>query len=855
MKTFYETPNACFQAGARRSSRVVRAGSMLLLLFLAVAHGYAQTPPAASVSTKVQVPASMRTAPFNVDRYLTVPPNFSIAVYARVSKARFMAVAPNGALLVSQPSTGKVVLVRPNSGGDPIISDFATGLRNPHDIVFHTINNVTYVYIAESHQINRYTYTAGDLTAQNRQIVISGLPDASTPELQGNYGHQLKNIAIDGNHKLYVSIASTCNACVEDTKSDPIRGAIYQYNADGTGRRLFAQGLRNAEGLAFVPGTNRLWVVVNNRDNIAYPFNNDFDGNGTNDYGRVMTSYVDNHPPEEFTYVQDGGNYGWPFCNPNPDQTLDNMPFDRDYEFNRDGQVDCNGMTRISRGIQAHSAPLGVTFMGGTNFASPYRNGAASALHGSWNRSVKTGYKVVYFPWNATSQTPTTQLDLVTGFLGSDQSVLGRPVDVAVDLKGDMLISDDYNGTIYKLSYLGTPETLRTPENPTSTVAGLNYQYYHGTYSQLPDFNALTPVKAGTVGNFDLSPRTQDDYFAIRYTGYVSVPTDGQYTFYTTSDDGSRLFIGNQLVVDNDGIHGAQERSGTIGLKAGKHALSVAFFERIGAQQTLTVSYQGPGVSKQLVPASALSYVPAPATAGLQATYYNSMDLSGSAVLSRTDANVDVDWGNGSPASVVNVDRFSARWTGQVQAPVSGSYVFSTVSDDGVRLWVNGQQVINNWTDHPPTTNQSAAVNLVAGQKYDIRLEYFENGGGAVCRLRWSYPGQAAQAIPTTALSQSSAAAALRARPTSASLATQEITVFPNPAGNQATLSFVVDRAQEVSVQVTDVLSRVVISTTKAATSGANSIELSTAALKAGTYVVTIRKAGDPLSTRLVIAR
>lgn len=425
-------------------------GASLAIAIHLLTPATAAIPPGATVSTKVQVPSSMRSAPFDTDQYLKVPPNFSIAVYARINKPRFMVVAPNGDLLVSQPSTGKVLLVRPNGSGTPLIVDFAIGLRNPHDLVFHTIGTTTYLYISESHQINRFVYKSGDTIAQNRQIVVSGLPDNSTPELMGNYGHQLKNIALGADHKLYVSIASTCNACLSDTTSNPIRGAIYQYNADGTNRRLFARGLRNAEGLAFVPGTNKLWVVVNNRDNIAYPFDDD-----SGNYGKVITSYVDNHPPEEFTQVRDGGNYGWPFCNPNPDTSngSNNMPFDRDYQFNADGHVNCATMDRISKGIQAHSAPLGLTFLQDTKFPSLYRSGVVVGLHGSWNRQKKTGYDVAYFPWDSTASRPGSRLSLVTGWLNTTtQQIWGRPVDMVVDPQGHLLISDDYSGTIYKLT-------------------------------------------------------------------------------------------------------------------------------------------------------------------------------------------------------------------------------------------------------------------------------------------------------------------------------------------------------------------------------------------------------------------
>jgi len=404
----------------------------------------------AAVSTKVSVPASMRYSPFNVDRYLNIPSGFSISVLARVGGARFMAVAPNGDLLVSQPGSGKLVLVRPNPAGDPTIHDFATGLRSPHDIVFHMIGSTTYVYISESTQIDRYIYYPGDTSAHDRQVVVAGLPDASTPELRGSYAHALKNIAIDSNDKLYVSIGSSCNVCTSDGVANPVRAAIYQYNADGTGARLFARGLRNAEGIRLVPGTTDLWAVVNNRDNIAYAADD-----GTGQYGQVIQAYVDNHPPDEFTRVRDGGNSGWPYCNPNPDTPagLDNMPFDRDYQLNRDGHFDCGSMNRIDKGIQAHSAPLGLLFLQDTNFDVAFRTGAIVCLHGSWNRAAKTGYKVVFFPWGNAGQGPGDQEDFITGWLDdATQQEWGRPVAATVDQQGNMYVSDDASGTIYKLT-------------------------------------------------------------------------------------------------------------------------------------------------------------------------------------------------------------------------------------------------------------------------------------------------------------------------------------------------------------------------------------------------------------------
>ncbi|MGI8746946.1 MAG: NPCBM/NEW2 domain-containing protein, partial [Deinococcus sp.] len=162
-------------------------------------------PPGASVNVTVGVPASMRAAPFDVPRTLRVPPGFAVSVYTRINQARFMAALPNGDLLVSQPSTGKVLLVRPNAAGEGVVSDFAGGLTNPHDLVLDTQNGVTYLYLAESNRISRSVYQPGDTTRRAASVIISGLPDGSTPELKGAYAHALKNIALDGNHRLYVS--------------------------------------------------------------------------------------------------------------------------------------------------------------------------------------------------------------------------------------------------------------------------------------------------------------------------------------------------------------------------------------------------------------------------------------------------------------------------------------------------------------------------------------------------------------------------------------------------------------------------------------------------------------------------
>ena len=155
---------------------------------------------------------------------------------------------------------------------------------------------------------------------------------------------------------------------------------------------------------------------------------------------------------------------------------------------------------------------------------------------------------------------------------------------------------------------------------------------------------------------------------------------------------------------------------------------------------------------------------------GLRGTYFNNKTLTAPSALVRTDATLNFDWGSGSYASGQPSDNFSARWDGQVEAPVSGSYTFTTTSDDGVRLWVNGVQIINNWTDHAPTDN-SGTITLTAGARYNLVLEFYENGGGAVSKLDWAYPGQTRQNVPQSRLYPATGGGSAPSAPTGLSAA------------------------------------------------------------------------------------
>jgi YVTN family beta-propeller protein len=148
----------------------------------------------------------------------------------------------------------------------------------------------------------------------------------------------------------------------------------------------------------------------------------------------------------------------------------------------------------------------------------------------------------------------------------------------------------------------------RSPDQPASTSPGLQYTYYEGQWEQLPDFGVLRPVKSGVAPGIDIeSLKGRDNGWGLVYIGYVEVPADGLYTFFVNSDDGSKLFLGDSLLVSNDGSHGALEKSGDAVLKAGKHRMKLLYFENTG-DEVLGLSYQGPGIPKRHVPASSFSH-------------------------------------------------------------------------------------------------------------------------------------------------------------------------------------------------------------------------------------------------------
>jgi glucose/arabinose dehydrogenase len=233
----------------------------------------------------------------------------------------------------------------------------------------------------------------------------------------GGGGHWTRTIVFGADSAMYVSVGSSCNLCVEQSSD---RAAVLRFNEDGSGKRVYASGLRNAVGLAVEPSTGALWAAQTERDQLPPDH--------------------ENLPPEEINILTDGGDYGWPYCYgdrvPNP-------------EFNDAAR--CARTIPPAAKLQAHSAPLGLSFLTrATLLPEEYRTDLLVAYHGSWNRDTPTGAKVVRV--HVSGGQPGAVEDLVTGWQRADGSRWGRPVDVVVASDGSVMISDDTGDAIYRLS-------------------------------------------------------------------------------------------------------------------------------------------------------------------------------------------------------------------------------------------------------------------------------------------------------------------------------------------------------------------------------------------------------------------
>jgi len=346
-----------------------------------------------------------------LEKRMVLPDGFSIGLFADgIRNARFLRFTPAGDLLVSSPREGAVFLLERDANGDGRadgVRKLLDGLDAPHGLVFVG----DWLYVAETGAIVRVRFDAAARTVAGKpELVIGGLP------VGGN--HWTKTLGYGPDGWLYVSIGSSCNVCLED---DPSRATIARLQPDGTGFELYATGLRNAVGFDWRPADGALYATDNGRDLLG-----------------------DDFPPCELDRIEPGRFYGWPFVNgmgvPDPD-------------FGGQGGVKAAGAVPPAHAFGAHTAPLGVRFYRGSAFPERYRGQAFVALHGSWNRTAKSGYKVVLLEWPADGG-PIIESDFVTGF-EQDGDVIGRPVDVQEGPDGALYISDDFGGAVYRVVYAG----------------------------------------------------------------------------------------------------------------------------------------------------------------------------------------------------------------------------------------------------------------------------------------------------------------------------------------------------------------------------------------------------------------
>jgi len=341
-------------------------------------------------------------APMDGGTDLTVAEGYRVDVYASgLGNIRFLAITSGGDLFVSRPRTGEVLRLAADHNGDglPDAQEVVlAGLTRPHGLALRE----NHLYVAESNAIGRVALDSDGRIQGDYQRLVSGFGDG------GN--HWTKTIAFGPDGWLYLSSGSTCNVCEE---SDPQRATIMRMQADGSGLEIYARGLRNSVGFDWTPWDQQLFATDNGRDLLG-----------------------DNFPPCELNEVVKGGFYGWPYYN--ADQ------LDPDF-----GEKIPQGLPQNrppAHNFPAHNAPLGIRFL--RHQDGPYARSALVALHGSWNRSEPDGYKVVSLHWQQDGS--IIQRDFLSDFLQAD-SLLGRPVDVVEAASGEIFISDDYSGRVYRV--------------------------------------------------------------------------------------------------------------------------------------------------------------------------------------------------------------------------------------------------------------------------------------------------------------------------------------------------------------------------------------------------------------------
>ena len=366
-------------------------------------------------------PQDITDASFNTTGLpLSLPPGFSISVFAKdLPGARVVAMSKDG-MWVSQTSKGQISFLGVKDGKVIGQKAILENLRKPHGLAFDLLDpNI--LYVAEEHQINRFDLSRSASRRTTLPRPGEGLGERSKiADLPSGGGHFTRTIRFGPDGRLYISIGSSCNVCIE---KDARRAAIYSMNKDGSDFKLYAKGLRNAVFFDWSYVDGRMWATEMGRDYLG-----------------------DNLPPDEINIIQEGQNYGWPICY---GKNVHDTNFDKNVYI----QDPCNDKIGSYVDLQAHSAPLGLAFVPEEGWPEEYWYDLLVAYHGSWNRSEPTGYKVVRIKLDEHGNYEGTE-DFITGWL-MPEGALGRPVDILTQPGGLMYISDDKAGVIYKVTYRG----------------------------------------------------------------------------------------------------------------------------------------------------------------------------------------------------------------------------------------------------------------------------------------------------------------------------------------------------------------------------------------------------------------
>ena len=352
------------------------------------------------------------------------PSGYSVSLYASgLDNPRLLRTAPNGDVFLAESRTGLIKVFRSKPGVDKaeVTELFATELKRPFGIAFYPLGpNPQWIYIGNTDSIVRFPYKSGDLKASGpSQVIVSNLPSGG--QLPGG-GHWTRDIAFSQKgDKMFVSVGSLTNIDDPDTNpKEKDRATILEFNPDGTGGRVYVSGIRNAVGIAVHPQTGQLWASVNERDGLG-----------------------DDLVPDYITRVSDGDFFGWPWF-------YMGGHWDPRHQGKRPELKDKVKTPDVL--VQPHSASLEMVFYTGNQFAPAHRDGAFAALHGSWNRQLRTGYKVIRVPIKGGAPTGEYE-DFLTGFVTPEGQVWGRPVGVTVGADGALLVSDDGSNSIWRVSY------------------------------------------------------------------------------------------------------------------------------------------------------------------------------------------------------------------------------------------------------------------------------------------------------------------------------------------------------------------------------------------------------------------